>query len=138
MEPQIIIALIAAVLGSSGLSAVITAFLSARKYKSEANKINQEAYAIHMNTDINGADYVSRQLQAIAENSAKESETLRRRNDELAQQIDELNNKLQTVMHWVITDNQRYRQHLEAELLKLKPDIVFPECPPPPNVFKNE
>lgn len=138
MEPTTIIAFIVAILGSGGISAVLTSLLSARKFKSEAEKISQEAYGIHMNTEIKGADYVSQQLQAIADNAAKESETLRARNDELNARINELNDKLQALMQWIVTDNQRYRQYLESELLKLNPEMDFPECPPPPRIFKNE
>lgn len=132
METGTLIAIIAAILGSGGLSALITALVSA---KAAAKKGNAEAEGIILNNDITQADYISQQLQTITEEARKESVMLRKRNDELNQRINELNHRMQSVMTWIITDNQRYRQWLETELIKLKPDIEFPECSPPPDAF---
>lgn len=135
MDASMVIAIIGAIIGSGGIATVITAILSARKYKSEAEKTEQEAIGLHVSNEITSVDYISQQLQTIAADSRRESEILRARNDELNCRINDLNDRLQAVMSWIIIDNQQYRQWLETELIKLKPDIVFPKCPPPPSVF---
>lgn len=135
MNTELIVTIIVAILGSGGLSALLTAFFSARKYKSEAMKTEQEAVGLKVNNEITEVDYINQQLQKISEEARRESETLRRRNDELNSRINELNNRLQEVMQWIMYDNQRYRQWLETELIKMKPDIQFPDCAPPPKIF---
>ena len=68
----------------------------------------------------------------ISKKYEEESETLRKRNEELDSKITDLNNRLQRLMEWVVVDNNRYRTWLETELRKLNPDIAFPECPAAP------
>ena len=142
METSTIVTIIVAILGSGGLSALITSLVnakvSAKKGSADADKAEQEAIGLHVKNEITSVDYISQQLQTITENARKESDILRARNDELNNRINELNNKLQVVMTWIITDNQQYRQWLETELIKLKPDIIFPKCPPPPSVFSTD
>lgn len=136
MTAETIISVIVAIIGSGGLTATLTSILSARKYAAESNKTTQEANGIHIQNEITQMDYINTKLHEISENSAKESEILRKRNDVLNRRINDLSDKLQAMMEWVVYDNQNYRQWLETELRKVKPDIEFPDCAPPPKVFQ--
>ena len=62
----------------------------------------------------------------------EECDALRKRNEELDSKISDLSNRLQTLMEWVVVDNNQYRSWLENELRKLNPDITFPTCKPAP------
>lgn len=135
METSTIIAIIASIIGSGGISAILTALLSARKYKSEALKNEQEAAGMRVNNEITEMDYINQQLQKISEESRKDYIAMRQRNDELNTRINDLNDKLQTLMSWVVYDNQQYRQWLESKLHEFDPTIVFPRCDPPPKIF---
>ena len=103
--PEIIITIITAIFGSSGLSAIITAILSARKFRSEADRVREETQSIRVQNDIAGIDYINKKLQEITEQSDHQSNVLRARNDELNERITELNYKLQAIMNWVMEDN---------------------------------
>lgn len=135
MEASTIATIIVAVIGSGGLSALLTSILSARKYKSEAMKTEQEAEGLRVQNEITEMDYINKRLQEISENASRESIKLRQRNDILNAKISELNDKLQSMMEWVMYDNQQYRQWLETELRKVNPTIEFPRCAPPPKIF---
>jgi len=137
MNTTLISSIIVAALGSGGISAIITAILSRHKYESEAAKteseaakIKSEADAVVKQTDITGIDYINRKLQEITEQSNKEATELRNRNDELTERINNLNDRLQVVMSWIVDDNQHYRQWLETKLIELDPSIEFPKCAP--------
>lgn len=134
---SIIITILGAILGTGGLTALITALLSAKKFKAEAHKIDSETETVFANNEIAKFEFINKRLQEISENAEAESKALRARNDELNRQITQLNDKLQTIMEWVIYDNQNYRNWLESELRKSNPDINFPKCAPPPKIFRN-
>lgn len=134
---SIIITILGTILGTGGLTALITALLSAKKFKAEAHKIDSETETVFANNEIAKFEFINKRLQEISENAEAESKALRARNDELNQQITQLNDKLQTIMEWVIYDNQNYRNWLESELRKSNPAINFPKCAPPPKIFRN-
>lgn len=134
MNTSTILTIIASIIGTGGLSALLTGILSARKYRSEALKTEQEAESLK----VQNMDYIHKRLQEISESQNQESIKLRQRNDELNNKIEVLNDKLQTIMEWVVYDNQQYRQWLEARLLELDPDIEFPRCSPPPKIFHTD
>lgn len=138
MTAETIISVIVAIIGSGGASAILTAILSARKYGAESDKTKEEANGIHIQNEITQMDYINTKLHEISENSAKESEVLRKRNDVLNKRINDLSDKLQAMMEWVVYDNQNYRIWLETELRKVNPDIEFPVCAPPPKVFQSD
>lgn len=134
MNTSTILTIIASIIGTGGLSALLTGILSARKYRSEALKTEQEAESLK----VQNMDYIHKRLQEISESQNQESIKLRQRNDELNNKIEVLNDKLQTIMEWVVYDNQQYRQWLESRLLELDPDIEFPKCSPPPKIFHTD
>ena len=135
---QTFLTIVGCILGSGGLSALITALISMRKNKSESLKIDQETRALQTNNDLAIIEYVNKILKESEKNANDIAKETRRENEILRKQIDELNGRLQELMNWVVTDNTRYRNWLERELRKVNPDIEFPECEPAPNVFSNE
>lgn len=130
-----IITIIGAILGTGGITAFVSTILSARKFKAEAHKIESESDNIQSQNDMAKFEFINKRLKEISDNAEADSRDLRARNNELNSQIAQLNDKLQTIMEWVIYDNQKYRNWLETELRKSNPDIQFPECPPPPKIF---
>lgn len=133
---NVLVLVVSCVLGSGGISAFITALLSSRKYKAEAKRIEEEAAQIRSQSGMSEIDFISKQLRDFAEISRNEIDELVKRNSEMRDRIERMNDQLQSLMQWIIYDNQSYRKWLEDELRKLTPDIVFPECPPPPCIFK--
>lgn len=130
-----IIALATAVIGSGGLSALITARITAKKAEAENRHTDQETEGIRIQNEITEMDYINKRLQEISEISKKESETLRQKNEALNEKIAELNNKMQSLMEWIVCDNYQYRSWLENELRQVKPDVQFPETTKPPVIF---
>lgn len=129
---QFVIAIITSVLGSGGIAATITAFLSAKKYKAETNILEQQAESARTESEQKMNEYIRSQLKELSETHKQESDELRRQNHELSEKISVLNGKINQLMTWVIVDNNSYRNWLENELRKLKPDIEFPKCRPAP------
>lgn len=125
---NVLIAIITAVIGSGGISAVISAFLSARKYRAEARQIEETS-----RRDLD--QYVNEKLKEVTEMYISQTRELKDANSDLQKQITDLQHKLQGLMSWVIYDNQNYRMWLETELRRLNPNIEFPKCAPPPQVF---
>lgn len=132
---EIVIAIIVAIVGSGGVSAIITSLLSAKKFSSESRKMDVEADCLNNEEKRADMEYLSKRLREISEAHSEDSMKLRQRNDELSRQINDLNNKLQKLMEWIIYDNSRYVSWLEARLKEHDPNVVFPECPPPPKIF---
>ena len=135
---QMFLTIIGCILGSGGLSALITALISMRKSRSESLKIDQETRALQTTNDLTIIEYVNKILKESEKNASDIAKETRKENEILRKQIDELNGRLQDLMNWVVTDNTRYRNWLERELRKVNPDIEFPPCEPAPNVFSND
>ena len=138
MNSTDIITIVSCVIGSGGISALATSFFSARKYKAEALKTEQEAQRIREQSKIEEMEYVRNCMKSISEDSRKENGETKKHSEELSSRVDELNDKLQAIMEWVIYDNQRYRSWLEDELRKRDPNIEFPTCAPPPKIFQSK
>lgn len=135
---ETIITIIGCLLGGGGLSALITTFISVRKNRAEASRIEQETRTIQTSNDMTVIEYVNRLLKESEKNANDIAKETRKENEALRQQIDELNSRLQELMNWIVTDNTRYRNWLECELRKVNPDIELPTCVPVPNVFEHE
>lgn len=133
MEPfNHIITILGAVIGSGGIAAVITALVSVKKYKAEAYSIRQQADNDRRESENRMNESIRKQIMEISNIHKKESDELRAQNAELSHQIEQLNNKIHELIEWAVYDNAKYRAWLENELVKLKPDIEFPECRPLP------
>ena len=119
-------------LGAGGLSGTLVAIFSRRKYKIEALKLEEELRASREEATRKSIDYIQQKMTDITKKYEEECDALRKRNEELDSKISDLSNRLQTLMEWVVVDNNQYRSWLENELRKLNPDITFPTCKPAP------
>lgn len=126
----IVVALIGCVSGG-GLA---TLFSTIFKHKEK----NKEA-----DTDI--AKFYIEKLQELTDRTDAQYQQLQEKfdkvqadNESMKHQIVDMNRKLTELNRWVIFDNAKYRTWLEDELRKRDPDILIPDCPPPPNVFYEE
>lgn len=127
-----VVALVVAIVGSGGISAVITSLLSARKYKAEARSIEADIEERSKKAEREYMDYIHTQLKEITETHKHESDELRRMNKELNDKVSALKNELDILISWIITDNNAYRTWLESELHKRDPELKFPMCKEPP------
>lgn len=136
MDITNVVTILTLVLGSGGISALVTSLLNNRRIKSEALKIENEAESIRRQNNITDMDFVNRKLQEVSDKTYMQSQQLQKDNEKLGAKINELNNKLQLLMEWIMYDNQNYRTWLETKLLELDPDIKIPKCAPPPRVYE--
>ena len=123
---QFILALIGTIIGSGGISAIVTALLSSRKYKAEALRMEQDT---HEDLD----RYVNDKLREVTNMYIEETQQLKRSNEQLHKQIDDLQDKLQMVMSWIVNENYTNISILRAKIQSLDPDFEFPEMKPCPN-----
>lgn len=127
-----IVTIIGVLLGSGGLATAITSIVSIRKYKAEAEAIKQNSENARKEIEQRMNESIRQQIMEISDIHKRESEELRTQNEKLYSKIDNLNSKINELMEWIVYDNAKYRAWLENELVKLKPDIEFPECRPTP------
>ncbi len=131
MDASTLVAVLGAILGTGGITAVITSILSARKYRAEAAKIEQE-------TEQRTHEYIRSQIIELSETHKRESEELRRQNKDLNNKINELNDKLRELMIWVMNENYAHISFLKDKIREFDPDFVFPEMKPCPNPWKHD
>lgn len=138
--------IIIAIISSGVVTAVVTHFLGQRKYKAEIEGMKQQIEAARTDNQIKIDEHIQAQFMEIAnsykaetEARKKELEDLRAQNAELVKQvndfqkqINDLEVQINQLMSWVAYDMMRYQSWMETELLKVKPDIVFPEYGKPP------
>lgn len=118
--------------GAGGLGGLLGTIFSRKKYKIEALQLEQQLKESREDSIRKSIDFIQDKMKEIASKYEAESETLRKRNEELDKKISDLNSRLQNLMEWVVVDNNQYRNWLETELRKLNPKISFPPCPPAP------
>lgn len=128
---QFILALIGTIIGSGGISAIVTALLSSRKYKAEALRMEQDT---HKDLD----RYVNDKLREVTNMYIEETQQLKHSNEQLHKQIDDLQDKLQMVMSWIVNENYTNISILRAKIQSLDPDFEFPEMKPCPNPWAGE
>lgn len=128
---QFIIALIGTIIGSGGISAIVTALLSSRKYKAEALRMEQDT---HKDLD----RYVNDKLKEVTNMYIEETQQLKHSNEQLHKQIGDLQDKLQMVMSWIVNENYTNISILRAKIQSLDPDFEFPEMKPCPNPWAGD
>ena len=128
---QFIIAIIGAILGSGGIAATITAILSARKYKAEAQRMEQD-------TQKDFDRYVNDKLKEVTNMYINETQQLKRSNELLHKQIEDLQEKIQSIMSWIINENYTNISILKAKVQSLDPNFEFPEIRPCPNPWAED
>jgi uncharacterized protein HemX len=142
-KTEIVVMIISALFGTGGITTIIVALLSFRKYKAEAKLIEQQAEDAQKESERKTNEYITNQLKELTDRHVSESEKYRnkietltaqneKKIDELKDQIAKLSQRVNQLMNWIIVDNNAYRTWLECELRKLKPDIKFPKCRPIP------
>lgn len=140
---EIIVMIVSAVFGTGGITTIIVALLSFRKYKAEAKLIEQQAMDAQKESERKANEYITNQLKELTDRHAQESEKYRKKIEELttqnenkinalSDQITKLSTRVNQLMNWIIVDNNAYRSWLECELRKVKPDLKFPKCRPVP------
>lgn len=128
---QFILALIGTIIGSGGISAIVTALLSSRKYKAEALRMEQDT---HKDLD----RYVNDKLKEVTNMYIEETQQLKHSNEQLHKQIGDLQDKLQMVMSWIVNENYTNISILRAKIQSLDPDFKFPEMKPCPNPWAGD
>ena len=142
-KTEIVVMIISALFGTGGITTIIVALLSFRKYKAEAKLLEQQALDAQKESERKANEYITSQLKELTERHAQESEKYRKRieeltaqNDarikELTNQVAALNTRVNQLMNWIIVDNNAHRSWLETELRKARPDIKIPKCRPVP------
>jgi biopolymer transport protein ExbB/TolQ len=142
-KTEIVVMIISALFGTGGITTIIVALLSFRKYKAEANLIEQQALDAQKESERKNNEYITNQLKELTERHAQESEKYRKKIEELttqneakikelSEQINALSKRVNQLMNWIIVDNNAHRSWLECELRKAKPDIKIPKCRPVP------
>lgn len=135
MDMSQIISMIATLIGGGGISALITYRITAKKADAENRHTDQETEGLRIQNEITEMDYINKRLQEISEISKKEADDLRIKNEALNDKINDLNQKLQSLMEWVVTDNYQYRSWLENKVKEYDDKISLPETTKPPNIF---
>ena len=142
-KTEIFVMIVSALFGTGGLTTIIVALLSFRKYKAEARLLEQQALDAQKESERKANEYITNQLKELTERHAQESEKYRKKIEELttqnenkinalSDQITKLSTRVNQLMNWIIVDNNAYRSWLECELRKVKPDLKFPKCRPVP------
>lgn len=128
---QFIITIIGTILGSGGIAATITAILSTRKYKAEAQRVEQD-------TQKDFDKYVNEKLKEVTNMYINETQQLKRSNELLHKQIEDLQDKIQSIMSWIINENYTNISILKAKIQSLDPSFEFPEMRPCPNPWAED
>ena len=142
-KTEIFVMIISALFGTGGLTTIIVALLSFRKYNAEARLLEQQAIDAQKESERKANEYITNQLKELTDRHAQESEKYRTKIEELttqnenkinalSDQITKLSTRVNQLMNWIIVDNNAYRSWLECELRKVKPDLKFPKCRPVP------
>ena len=129
-----VVEIVIAILGSGGITAVVTSLLSARKYKAEANQMEQETEKARKLFENEMNEKLHRQFAELAEIHKKEAEYQREQTKILEKQIYGLKSQVTKLMSWIMTEDASYRTFLENEILRHNPDFVFPKLKPIPGM----
>lgn len=134
----LIVAIITAIGGGSGLAAVLVVVFSYKKYKAEAETIMVGNEKQHKENEQKEMEYVKQSLIELQNVTKAEMTELRKENKVLEQRIDTLNKKLSSLMNWIVCDDHKYRSWLESKLHELDPSLEFPKVADPPSVFGDD
>lgn len=153
MDSSSVVAIIAALGGSAGISSLLTGLFSYKKFKAEADKLRVEnaqtemTYVTNALKDVNAEtkrqfeefkQSQKEEMEALKEAHKKEIEELKESNQVLTKRIEVLNQRLTSLMKWVTVDDARYRSWLENKVHELDPSLQFPDLADPPDVFHSE
>ena len=138
-DAENITTLIIAILGSSGLSTLVTSIASRKKNSVEIEQLRQQIANNEADAKIKIDDHIQKQMLELSatyksefEGRNAEIKELRKQNDLLKQQVNNLEVQINQLMTWVAYDSMRYQEWLENELLQRDPNIQFPKFRKPP------
>lgn len=142
-KTETIVMIVSALFGTGGITTIIIALLSFRKYRAEGKLLEQQAIDAQKESERKANEYITNQLKELTDRHAQESENYRKKIEQLttqneqkimalSDQITMLSTRVNQLMNWIIVDNNAYRSWLECELRKVKPDLKFPKCRPVP------
>ena len=134
MSGETIGAIVVAILGSGGLASVITSLLSARKYKAEANQMEQENDKARRLFEQEMNEKIHNQFAELAEIHKREAETQREQSRVLEKEVADLKKQVVLLMSWIMTEDASYRLFLENKIRETEPDFVFPKLKPIPGM----
>lgn len=126
---EFIVAIIGSIIGSSGLTAILTTVFSRKKYTEEGKKMQQDR-------EINLDKYVNDKLKEVTEMYRSETKELKDSNIALQAQVTDLQNKIQALMSWIVNDNYATQTFLIAKIKELDPEFEIPETAPFPNPYQ--
>lgn len=139
MSIEQVVALIVAVLGSGGLSSIVTNVMSTKRHKAETDQLRQQIEDSRADTKIKLDEHIQKQMMELSDTYKKqfddrnaEIKELHKQNELLKKQVDDLSNQINQLMSWVVYDSMRYQEWLERELLQQNPNIQFPNFRKPP------
>ena len=134
-----IAAIIGTIFGTGGLAGLLVVIFSYRKYIAEADQIRVENEKTEIqylkDSFIELNEETKRQFAEFKQMTKTELDELRETNKILSHRIEVLNDKLSSLMQWVLVDDRQYREWLEQRLHELDPDMKFPPKVEPPDVF---
>lgn len=124
--------IIIAILGSGGICSVLATILSARKYKAEADSMEQQIQDAHRRMELELSERLHKEYIDLSDRHKKAYEEQCEQNRLLQEQMNQLNKRFNEVMSWIMMDNASYRAYLENVIRDLKPDFIFPKTRPVP------
>ena len=97
-KTEIVVMIISALFGTGGITTIIVALLSFRKYKAEAKLIEQQAEDAQKESERKTNEYITNQLKELTDRHVSESEKYRNKIETLTAQnekkIDELKDQI--------------------------------------------
>lgn len=139
---EYIAAIIGSIFGVSGLTGMLVVIFSYRKYKAEGDRVRVENEKTELEylkkSFIELNEETKRQFNEFKETTRSEIEELTETNKILSHKIEVLNDKLSSLMQWVMNDDRKYRQWLEQRLHEFDPNMKFPDTIDPPDVFVDD
>ena len=133
-----IIAAVGAIIGSGGVTALIHEFTVRRKVNHDADHDHDEIEIKKAENTTDLMKYYSDEIKHINDTTQAYLKEIQQENKSLKKDIVSLNGKITALTNWIMRDNANYRSWLEKSLKDLDPNIVLPECAPPPNVFDDD
>lgn len=133
-----IVAIVGALGGATGITALVTTIFQRKKFNEEADAIRVQNEQVRQKNEQEEMTYVKNSLMEMQEVYKREMAELRESNKKLHQEIDTLNKKLSSLLNWIVGDDHRYRSWLESKIHEYDPSVQFPQLSDPPAVFAIE
>lgn len=134
-----IAALLVAIIGSGGLSSIVTTVMTSKRHKAETDQLRQQIEDSRVDTKIKLDEHIQKQMMELSDTYRKqfddrnaEIRELHKQNELMKKQVEDLSNQINQLMSWVVYDSMRYQEWLERELLQKEPGIQFPNFRKPP------